>query len=246
MSWIGFLKVFTFAVLSGSPGMGDLDYDVVYLDAWRGIVVESSNRLLIDTSVLMWNDERLLVGSIKLETGENMAFLVPTGEEGLITSTWDGLASTWSFPVALWTDGACILIDRQQNQTSTMAAASAPWLVWGLRSSDEVLLTLLHSSEGTNWASDELYFGLIGSDAGLEEEADRLRLTGGRGERDATEIPAELQAHWNEIVIRLNDTRARLERMNSVFSSSSQGIPDAPPENRSKDNERLDPDSLIN
>jgi hypothetical protein len=208
---IVFLALFCGAS-SGDPGVPT----GVLVSEWMGSLPAFEERLVVDVAVAATGDFTFVVGSVKNADGENMAFLIPTAGEGLVSSTWGTSSHGQDFPVTLWSDGNCILINPRRTKDPRNLSERAPWLGWGIRSSDVAMLSVLQQDNRSGWPVRELFFGLSGFYPDDVSEGDAVEQVDWTSSRSADAEPRELEKHWNEIVERYLETRTRLRRVEEL------------------------------
>lgn len=217
MLLIVFLSSLVFLV-TGTAVESSAHTDDVVASSWRGIIEHDDGKLLVDLAFIRAENLQLTLGSVKSAEGDNMAFLVPTSGEGLISSTWTEFSLAQDVPVVLWSDGACVLAERRVGGAPAKTIELAPWLGWGIRPPDVVLLTLIYKTGRAGWAGNELFQGLNTAypEATIEAE-DFKAVVWQEVEPPGGDHPIPLQEHWDEIMLRFTETRNRLKRMGSVF-----------------------------
>jgi len=216
MQSIVFLRVAPLLlVVSAAAGAGT---PVVEVEAagWFGSIYLSEERLTVRVVRATADDLTLMVGSVKNEVGENMAFLVPTSGEGLITSTWTITSLDEKHPTILWSDGNCQLLEARTTKEPREIVDRAPWLGWGVRTPDVSLLSVVRDEVGSMWAVDQLFLGLKGFHPDGETEAGEFGEVDSTFSDDPAMQPEMLQEYWDEIVFRYFETRDRLRLVDSL------------------------------
>ena len=210
------LRVAVLVLLGGVAATGQAPPEVVAVSCWRGVLNMDEERLVVDVAVVATDDLTLMVGSVKNADGENMAFLVPTSGEGLISSTWALSSLAQNHPLTLWSDGNCLLLELRTGKELENFVERAPWLGWGIRAPDITLLSVLQEDNRAGWPARELFSGIkeFYPDGVAEAEA--------RGDvvwelsKDPDAQPETLQERWDEIAFRYLETRDGLRRVEEL------------------------------
>ncbi len=188
----------------------------IQASGWYGSLVVFEEELVVNVTVVKHDDLALMVGSVKNEGGENMAFFVPTSGEGLITSTWAITSLDQNHPSTLWSDGNCLLLEVRTTKEPEALVDRALWLGWGVRAADVTLLSAIQDEVGRSWSAQQMFMGLRGFYPDGETEAEELGKVVWESSKDATMQPKMLQDRWNEIAFRYLETRDRLRRVDAL------------------------------